>query len=183
MQCLNKWTDSEVIKTLKNQFEPGLGVDDAGTLHTDAHAGAESIPDSAIESGNKASISLTDDSNKVRQELVDNNAIEQLIRDTSIDIVPELLEFYVAESEKLMVQIGEAYDNKDAEKLEFHVHTLGSSSGSHAAMPLHFLARKIEHLCRENKAEEGFDLVDELKTLAKQSFSAITEKSQQLRQQ
>jgi PAS domain S-box-containing protein len=108
-------------------------------------------------------------------ELIDQAVIDQLIHDTSEEIVPELLQFYIAESEKLLEKILLARDDNDANSLEFNCHTLGSSSGAHAAMPLHYLARKIEHYCRDGSPDQAFALIDELESLAKQSFKALDE--------
>ncbi|NNJ91123.1 MAG: PAS domain S-box protein, partial [Gammaproteobacteria bacterium] len=113
-------------------------------------------------------------------ELVDDKVITQLIHDTSEEIVPELLEFYIIEANKLISNILEAKSNHDAQALEFHSHTLGSSSGAHAAMQLHELARKIEHYCRDGYADKAFELIDELQVLAEQSFKALAEIAQGL---
>ncbi len=112
--------------------------------------------------------------------MVDQNVIQQLIRDTSEEIVPELLEFYIKESEKLVSKILEAKANKDAESLEFHSHTLGSSSGAHAAMQLHFLARKVEHLCRDGQPDDAFELIDELEDLAGRTFVDLAKVAEEM---
>mgnify|MGYP001553360562 CR=1 FL=1 len=148
LSCIQKWTTSE----------------DSAVLDIQAPMEAEQPPeeDQIVQDNNEA-------------EIVDNKVIQQLIRDTSEEIVPELLEFYIEESKKLVSNIKEAQANNDAEALEFHSHTLGSSSGAHAAMQLHLLARKIEHLCRDGNPDKGFELIDELVQLADESFTALAD--------
>ena len=47
-------------------------------------------------------------------------------------------------------------------------------------MQLHFLARKVEHLCRDGYPEKAFELIDELEELAGRSFKALAEVAKDL---
>jgi pentatricopeptide repeat protein len=143
LSCIEKWTDACLEKVTRE------------------NAGNEAVD-------KKSAHNLAGE-----DPLVDERVIEQLIRDTSAEIVPELLNFYIKESENLMAKILEAKNNRDAQALEFETHTLGSSSASHANIRLHKVARKIEHYCREKEFEKAFALVDELKDLAIESFDEL----------
>lgn len=106
-------------------------------------------------------------------ELVDEQILQQMIIDTSAEIIPMLIEHYVEESTTRLKNIVQAAQNKDQETLEFETHTLGSTSlalGNHA---LSLAARKIERLCLEKQYSTAFPLVEELKTLADESINAL----------
>ena len=119
------------------------------------------------------------DTNKqIGGELVDESVLEQMIRDTSPDIIPILIDHYVAESQTRLVTIQEAANNKDSQILEFEVHTLGSTALSLGNRPLGKLARALEQQCLEAHHEQAFLQVGELIELAERSINALLERKE-----
>ena len=126
---------------------------------------------------------LTSDSpqnvtNQVDLELVDESVLEQMIQDTSADIIPILIDHYVAESQTRLVAIREATSNRDAQTLEFEVHTLGSTALSLGNRPLGELSRALEQQCLEQQHDEAFLRIDELLELADRSIKALLERKE-----
>ncbi|KPL93530.1 Hpt domain-containing protein [Vibrio splendidus] len=111
-------------------------------------------------------------------ELVDESVLEQMIRDTSADIIPILIDHYVEESQTRLVAIKEAVAQKDAQTLEFEVHTLGSTALSLGNRPLGELARALEKQCLEQNHDAAFRQVDELLELADRSIKALLERKE-----
>ena len=111
-------------------------------------------------------------------ELVDESVLEQMIRDTSADIIPILIDHYVEESQTRLVAIKEAVAQKDAQTLEFEVHTLGSTALSLGNRPLGELARALEKQCLEHNHDAAFRQVDELLELAERSIKALLERKE-----
>ena len=111
-------------------------------------------------------------------ELVDESVLEQMIRDTSADIIPILIDHYVEESQTRLVAIKEAVTQKDAQMLEFEVHTLGSTALSLGNRPLGELARALEKQCLEQNHDAAFRQVDELLELAERSIKALLERKE-----
>ncbi|WP_135443045.1 Hpt domain-containing protein [Vibrio tasmaniensis] len=111
-------------------------------------------------------------------ELVDESVLEQMIRDTSADIIPILIDHYVEESQTRLVAIKEAVAQHDAQTLEFEVHTLGSTALSLGNRPLGELARVLEKQCLEQSHDEAFLQVDELLELAERSIKALLDRKQ-----
>ncbi|WP_299137569.1 Hpt domain-containing protein [uncultured Vibrio sp.] len=116
--------------------------------------------------------------NQVDLELVDESVLEQMIRDTSADIIPILIDHYVAESQTRLVAIREATSNRDAQTLEFEVHTLGSTALSLGNRPLGELSRDLEQQCLEQQYDEAFLRIDELLELADRSIEALLERKE-----
>ncbi|MEZ8724322.1 Hpt domain-containing protein [Vibrio pomeroyi] len=116
--------------------------------------------------------------NQVGLELVDESVLEQMIRDTSADIIPILIDHYVAESQTRLVAIREATSNRDAQTLEFEVHTLGSTALSLGNRPLGELSRALEKQCLEQSHDLAFQQVDELLELAERSIKALLERKE-----
>ncbi|KLN64567.1 response regulator [Vibrio sp. VPAP30] len=112
-------------------------------------------------------------------ELVDEQILQQMIEDTSAEVIPLLIDHYVEESEQRLAKIYQAMDDKDKETLEFEAHTLGSSSLALGNRTLSNLARKIEHMCLDGQQEQAFSLKQELELLAQQSLQALEERKQQ----
>lgn len=109
-------------------------------------------------------------------ELVDEDVLTQMIADTSADVIPMLIDHYLEESEQRMSRIDDAVNTQDKDALEFEVHTLGSTALALGNRLLSNLARKIEHLCLNEKEQEAFELYPELKQLAARSFQAIEQR-------
>ncbi|MEZ9547983.1 MULTISPECIES: Hpt domain-containing protein [Vibrio] len=109
-------------------------------------------------------------------ELVDESVLEQMIRDTSADIIPILIDHYVEETQTRLVTIKEAVTQKDAQTLEFEVHTLGSTALSLGNRPLGELARALEKQCLNQNHDAAFLQVDELLELAERSIKALLER-------
>ncbi|ROR26930.1 signal transduction histidine kinase [Vibrio crassostreae] len=116
--------------------------------------------------------------NQVDLELVDESVLEQMIRDTSADIIPILIDHYVTESQTRLLAIREATSNRDAQTLEFEVHTLGSTALSLGNRPLGELSRALEQKCLEQEHDEAFLRIDELLELADRSIKALLERKE-----
>ncbi|MFA0112940.1 Hpt domain-containing protein [Vibrio sp. 10N.261.46.E11] len=110
--------------------------------------------------------------------LVDESVLEQMIQDTSADIIPILIDHYVEESQTRLVAIKEAVAQHDAQTLEFEVHTLGSTALSLGNRPLGELARALEKQCLEQNHDAVFRQVDELLELAERSIKALLERKE-----
>lgn len=112
-------------------------------------------------------------------ELVDESILEQMISDTSAEIIPILIDHYVEESHTRLTAIRQAAINNDAQTLEFEVHTIGSTALALGNRPLSVLARTLEKQCLEQKHETAFLKVDELLELAKCSIKALLRRKDQ----
>ncbi|MEZ8021160.1 Hpt domain-containing protein [Vibrio splendidus] len=110
--------------------------------------------------------------------LVDESVLEQMIRDTSAEIIPILIDHYVEESQTRLVAIKEAANQKDAQTLEFEVHTLGSTALSLGNRPLGELSRDLEKQCLEQSHDAAFLQVEELLELAERSIKALLERKE-----
>ncbi|CDT55852.1 Hpt domain-containing protein [Vibrio coralliirubri] len=125
-----------------------------------------------------ASDAATHQNSQEVSELVDESVLEQMIRDTSADIIPILIDHYVEESQTRLVAIKEAVTQKDAQMLEFEVHTLGSTALSLGNRPLGELARALEKQCLEQSHDAAFRQVDVLLELAERSIKALLERKE-----
>ncbi|MFY2508770.1 ATP-binding protein [Vibrio pectenicida] len=145
-------------------------------LSDDSHECSSKRIDSSLESqvnpdNNDAEMDIQD--TQVNLELVDETVLGQMIEDTSVDVLPMLIDHYLDESQQRLQKIYQAMDDHDKDTLEFETHTLGSSALALGNRVLSNLARKIEHLCIENQEEQAYKLRDDLKELADNSLSAL----------
>lgn len=111
--------------------------------------------------------------NTENQDLVDESILQQMIVDTSAEVIPILIDHYVEESKTRIDAIKQAAQSQDGEALEFEVHTLGSTSLALGNRALSTLARDIERQCLEKQTEIAFTRVDELLALADNSIEAL----------
>lgn len=109
---------------------------------------------------------------------VDENVLQQLVADTDAQIVPELINLYIEDSQQRLQRINTAITKKDFDSLEFETHTVGSSAVAHGNAKLYQLARKIELLCRENQFQQALAEALLLTDIAKKSFNLLTIRAQ-----
>ncbi|MFA0413959.1 Hpt domain-containing protein [Vibrio renipiscarius] len=110
-------------------------------------------------------------------ELVEEEILQQMIQDTSADVLPLLIEHYIEESTERIDTMNNAFIERDAKTLEFESHTLGSSSLALGNRELSDLARKIEHLCLKGQSEEAFEYHHELIDIAQRSLAALAHRN------
>ncbi|MGD8111734.1 ATP-binding protein [Vibrio sp. TRT 17S01] len=128
---------------------------------------------------NTNDVASENNSNMDRDDLVDETILVQMIEDTCAEVIPELIEHYIVESESRLAAINVAVDQHDKDKLEFEVHTLGSSALALGNRKLSEVAREMEALCLQGKEELAYQLKDKLLTVANASLKAIDARKQQ----
>ncbi len=119
----------------------------------------------------------TDSTQDSLSDYVDEAVLQQLVRDTSADIVPELLIGYIEDTRERILKIREALKDTDTELLEREVHTLGSSAGAHANTRLLKAARKVEALCRDGAVNQAILLTPDLILLAEKSLDYLASRA------
>lgn len=113
------------------------------------------------------------------QKYIDEEVIQQIIRDTDASIMPELIEFYIIESKMRVDTISKAEDEKDLYALEFEAHTLGSSALTLGNIALSAISREIELHCIQQQFDEALEKAILLPDIAMKSFLALEERSAQ----
>ena len=107
------------------------------------------------------------------EHLVDEKTLMQLAEDTSPEIMQSLLEYYLMDAEKRLINITKATKNRDFYAVEFETHTLGSSAAAHGNLPLCNLCRKIELNCKHHELEQAINHALRLPSLARASFETL----------
>jgi len=153
LYCISRWTKSS--NPQMPQSDPV--TPQADTSSADTNDKPDDLPD---------------------EPFVDEAVLKQLARDTSPEIVPELLLFYIEDARKRVEKIQNAITEHDAKTLEFESHTLGSSAAAHGNAKLHTLARRVEHLCQQSNHELAFADADLLSLIADDSFRLLTQRAE-----
>lgn len=109
----------------------------------------------------------------VEGKLVDEATLNQLVNDTSAEVVPELIEFYLIDAQKRLSLIKEAADKQDFYALEFETHTLGSSAAAHGNTALGAACRRIELHCKQQQFDQALAQSVLLQQTASDSFTAL----------
>ncbi|MCF8780024.1 ATP-binding protein [Vibrio sp. IRLE0018] len=125
-----------------------------------------------------APVTLISDS-KAQAPLVDELIIQQMIRDTSAEVMPMLIEHYIEESEIRIGKITQAIEAEDFAQLEFELHTLGSSSLALGNRNLSNVAREAERFCFAHAFKDALKLAKTLPELAQRSLQALHQRKLQ----
>ncbi len=107
------------------------------------------------------------------QLLIDNAVIDQIISDTSIEILPLLIDSYLEESHARLEVINKALDEEDYQTLEFETHTLAGTSLAIGVAALGKMAKSVEQSCLQQDYAEASKNGALLKDLAIQSQQAL----------
>jgi HPt (histidine-containing phosphotransfer) domain-containing protein len=109
--------------------------------------------------------------------LVDEKILQQIIKDTDVEVMPELIKFYIIESKDRVETITNAAHTEDLYVLEFEAHTLGSSSLTLGNVALSTLARQIELHCIQHEFSDALAKARLLPKIAKESFLALEQRN------
>jgi HPt (histidine-containing phosphotransfer) domain-containing protein len=104
--------------------------------------------------------------------IVDQATLEQMIKDTSTEVLPMLIEHYLGEAKQHVILMVESATKRDLALLLHESHKLGSSALALGNVALSELSRAIE-LCCHNEDTHAFVLVNSLTELAEVSFAQL----------
>ncbi|WP_438462820.1 response regulator [Marinomonas sp. PE14-40] len=105
------------------------------------------------ESNNEATVTQSDTPD---QPLIEDQGLQQLINDTSMEVLPELIAIFeqdVMERTRSLTEFVEQEDDEADQEIERHLHTLSSSCAIYGLQPMHLKGRELEALCQQNMAK------------------------------
>lgn len=135
-----------------------------------------SVTNSALPSNTPIIASTPNSSKQFEIALVDESILEQMIIDTSVEVMPILIDHYVKESQRRIAAIKQAALSQDSEALEFELHILGSTALALGNRPLSDLSRALERQCLESQYDAAFSQVDDLLVLSNSSIQALIDR-------
>jgi PAS domain S-box-containing protein len=165
LACIKRWVKE-------------TSADPSDAIPTEPPFSATTAPPAASEAAALHTPQPPSPRDSENEDVVDEAVLRQLVRDTSADLVPELLQGYIEDAKERLQQIEQALEEEDTQRLEAEAHTLGSSAGAHGNKALHRLARQIETLCRTDKCREAMEKTPELVTLARHSLERLAQRLQ-----
>lgn len=110
---------------------------------------------------------------------LDESVLQQLVTDTSVDIIEELISFYIQDTKDRMKLVNAAIATLDFKAIEFQVHTIGSSAASHGNIKLFQLSKDVELLCKTNQHQQVIEQAKKINDIAEKSFDLLDERVQQ----
>ena len=125
------------------------------------------------ETVDAAAMDMTIDPTATQSKILDKKVLEQLKKDTSAEILPELINIYVVEAEKQVELMQQYHAADDVEALGREAHSLKSSSASFGVLSLSETARALELAARESNHQNITLYMENLRPLATVSIKAI----------
>ena len=86
--------------------------------------------------------------------LLEDEILKQMARDTSEELVPQMISVFIQELTKRLNNIEFSIDNKKCADIAEEVHALKSSGGTYGALALQHEAKKIDALCKSDDCEK-----------------------------
>lgn len=102
--------------------------------------------------------------------LIDGRVLKQLEKDTSPELVPELVEIFVRETRTRLSNVKQACIESDSKKLQQEAHVLKSSAGTYGALRLQALAEKVDILCKQGRLTEATNTAQKLLSIGRESL-------------
>lgn len=106
--------------------------------------------------------------------LINQETIDQMIADTSLEVFPMLVDNFLGEAELRIANILDAIEQNDIATLEFEAHTLGSTALAMGATGLGLTARKMETACLNGTPKLALAQKDAFTAIAEQSKAAFS---------
>jgi signal transduction histidine kinase/CheY-like chemotaxis protein/HPt (histidine-containing phosphotransfer) domain-containing protein len=106
-------------------------------------------------------------------EILKNQVIEQLIKDTSVELLPKMLNIYLDEARDRVKVIQTSLQNKNMASLENEAHSLKSSSGTFGAYSLQQLSLQIELACKDGNFDQAVELAKSVQDIFNLTETAI----------
>ena len=113
-------------------------------------------------------LKLTD--NETQDEFVDELILQQLLKDTSAEVMPQLLLSYISDAKVRLDKIQQAVKHSDAKALGFEAHTFSGSAITYGNRKLYTQLLKLERVRNDMNIEQASLLVIPLLEIAEASF-------------
>ena len=107
------------------------------------------------------------------EAIIDQATFEGLTELVGDDFISELVETFFEEAPGLLVEMGQALDNGDAEAFRRAAHSLKSNSDSFGATRLASLARELETMGRDGRLEEASPKLPQLESAYEEAVEAL----------
>ena len=159
---LQKPVDREALLGAIMRWSQGTASEQVVGSHADAGGHDDQAHDGVADGGDESATAL-----------VDAETLAQLGRDTSPELVPELVGLFVADARERIARIASALQEERLEVVDHEVHALGSSSATYGLPAMHRLARRCEEALRAGDQARGRELAAALVASAAEAFEAL----------
>ena len=108
--------------------------------------------------------------------LLDGDVVDALARDTSPEVVPQMLALFASEIRERVDRISGQLHSLTLGELEDESHTVKSCAGTFGAARLQAVAGDMEQACREGRREEAEQLGSQLSGLLQETMGVFRER-------
>ncbi len=105
--------------------------------------------------------------------ILDKTSLEILAEQATPQVIPELIDTYLADAAQRIHLIQDAAANGNISQIGHQAHSLKSSSGAYGAMQVCAIARAIEQACKDGNNKQAITLAAQLPELAERSTPAL----------
>lgn len=155
------------VEQLYEKIAQLSGQNGASSKAIDSELKNISKPISAVD--DKQSLGKIKENNN--KPIMDKNVLEKLGRDTSAEILPEMVGIFIQELKKRYDNLNTAYQMQCVDNIGAEAHALKSSSGTYGAVRLQNLAIKIDEHYKMDNHDVIYELMDEFLELIKETQS------------
>ena len=106
---------------------------------------------------------------------IDRTILQNLAEDTSIELVPQLIQTFINNAEERLHEIQKAAAEENSSRIEHEAHSLKSSAATFGAFQLHQIASELETAGKSNDHEKAKQLTDDLAPRCEQALDALSE--------
>lgn len=107
--------------------------------------------------------------------VIDYGVLKQLEKDTSADIVPNIINVFIKETARRLKIIKEICATGDYLKLQEEVHVMKSSAATYGASALRDIAVQVDIACKEKRNSDALDMALDLLPVGDDSLDKLKE--------
>jgi PAS domain S-box-containing protein len=120
-----------------------------------------------------SSINKTTDDDDVNNYLIDNRILDELAHDVTKEMMPDMIDLFISETEKRLQRVVLASQRKDLVNIALESHALKSSAATFGAVHLATKISQLETECLQGNLNNSLALVAQVEDVSKKTMLAI----------
>ena len=105
--------------------------------------------------------------------LIDNHILEELAQDVTVEMMPEMINLFITETDKRLKRVVLAGQRKDLVQIALESHAIKSSAATFGAVHLATKISQLETECLQGNMNNSLALVTQVEEISKKTMTVI----------
>jgi len=125
------------------------------------------------ESNNRLATTRSSNSSIEYENLIDNTLLQELANDVSEEMMPEMIDLFISETDKRLKRIKSAAHRQDLKLIALESHALKSTAATFGAIYLSTVFTQLEVQSRQGNIKNSLTLAKQVDQISKETMSVL----------